>query len=110
MSDNGFLVLRELKERRRRDMAKNYCQRFTEDIFKKYDPEKKGLIKSRFLKNEFSGKHLPASIKHFSSKYIDIVNSIAAREHPTGFIDKMQLFTECKNVYEDLRSGKNMGF
>jgi hypothetical protein len=60
-------------------MSKNYCQRFTEDIFRKYDPEKKGLIKSKYLKNEFSGKHLPASIKHFSSKYIEVVISIAAK-------------------------------
>jgi hypothetical protein len=35
---------------------------------------------------------MPALIKQFSSKYYEIVKSVASREHTSGFIDKMQLF------------------
>jgi hypothetical protein len=32
-------------------MSKNYCKRFTDDVFKRYDLQNKGLIKSNYLKN-----------------------------------------------------------
>ena len=37
MSDTGYMVLRQLKDQRRRNMAKNYCHRFVQDVMKKYD-------------------------------------------------------------------------
>lgn len=37
MSDSAYSVLIQLKEKRKKDMAKNYCHRFVEDLMKKYD-------------------------------------------------------------------------
>ena len=51
-------------------MAKNYCVRFTEDIFRKYKDGDTDRIKAKSLKNEFSGKHQPAALQHFNAKYI----------------------------------------
>ena len=37
MSDSGYMALRQLKEKRIRDMSKNFCHRFVQDVMKKYD-------------------------------------------------------------------------
>lgn len=37
MSDNGYMVLRNLKDKRKKDMSKNYCHRFVQVLMKKYD-------------------------------------------------------------------------
>lgn len=55
------------------------------------------------LRNECS-KHKPASIQYFNEKYIMIVEEILEKEHPTGYVDKMQLFEECRVIYERMKS------
>jgi hypothetical protein len=40
MSDCGFVVLRQLKQKRHKDMAKYYCQHFVDNIMKKHDKDK----------------------------------------------------------------------
>lgn len=33
-----------------------------------------------------------------------IVEEILEKEHPTGYVDKMQLFEECRVIYERRKS------
>lgn len=33
-----------------------------------------------------------------------IVEEILEKEHPTGYVDKMQLFEECRVIYERMKS------
>lgn len=78
MSDSGYIVLRQLKDQRKKDMAKNYCHRFVQDVMKKYDTENIGVLLVSKLQNECS-KHKPACIKHFNEKYIEIMQEILSK-------------------------------
>jgi hypothetical protein len=102
MSDSAYISLCHLKDQRKKDMAKNYCHRFVQDVMKKYDSENTGILLVSKLQNECS-KHKPACIQHFNEKYVEIVQEILGKEHRTGFVDKMQLFEECKVVYDRLK-------
>lgn len=78
MSDSGYMVLKQLKDQRKKDMAKNYCHRFVQDVMKKYDTENTGVLLVSKLQNECS-KHKPACIEHFNEKYIEIVQEILSK-------------------------------
>ena len=73
-------------------MSSKYCHHLVEDIFKKYDSDQSNSVTSQQLTNEWSSKHKRANLKYFNSKYSEIVETITTIEHPTGFIDKRQLF------------------
>lgn len=51
MSDCGYMILTQLQEKRKKDMAKNYCQRFVHDIMKKYENGHNGVLLVKMLKN-----------------------------------------------------------